>query len=293
MPQAQPQDLQNPRNMDEVTQSLIQIEGTRNWSSDNIREKENTQLFAVLGALSADAPQYTNQFKPSNMTAEQFHRMIVRECQRRGILDDYYEGRINYAETGRIARDNPVADIARSFVRRSFSFPNEENGTPANLEMNPLQVAIYDAGTDMFFRNQLVSPLSSDVARALNLPRKPDGKPYEIGMTTDVDHYTLGYALGSMNEINPANPNAQTTVRATVDNTPENIQAAFCREVPKLFEAGRGMQPRDAAVAGFMQGRIDARSNFEGRETEVGLFAPCPTPANTNVPVARTASNQR
>jgi len=293
MPQAQPQDRQPIRTTEEADRAIVEEFKTRTWTPENIREVNPNVITAALAIVLADRPSSTNFIKPPHMTAEQFHRMLMREAQRRGILDDHFAEQIELENLQRIRHDDALVNAVRAFSRNSFSFPSQEQGAPANLQMNPAQVAIYDAATDMFFRNQRNSPLSADVARALNLPPRTDGTSYSLGTGTDVDNYTLGYALGAMSELNPANPNAQTTVRATVDNTPENIQAAFCREVPKLFEDGRSMEPRDAAVTGFMQGRIDARSNFEGRETEVGLFAPCPTPANTNVPVARTASNQR
>lgn len=273
--QAQPQDRQRTLTPQEVDRGLVEEFKTRTWTPENIREINPHMISAALATLFADRPASTNYIKPPQMTAEQFHRMLMREAQRRGILDDYFAGHIDAENLQRIRNDDTLTNAVRSFARNSISFPSQEQGAPTNLQLNPVQVAIYDAATDMFFRNQATSALSADVARALNLPRKADGTSYSLGISTDIANYTLGYALGAMRELNPANPAPQAEVRITIGTNREQVQQMFCQNVPTLFLEGRGLSPRDAALSGFAQARIDAQSNFEARDIEVGLFGPC------------------
>lgn len=273
--QAQPQDRQPIRTQEEADRALVEQFKTRTWAPDNIRDVDQGMILTALSTVLSDRPASTNYIKPPQMTAEQFHHMLVREAQRRGVLDDYFTLDIDYSNLQDFRNDNTLANAVRSFARNSISFPSQEQGAPANLQLNPVQVAIYDAATDMFFRNQATSALSADVARALNLPRKTDGTSYTLGTFTDVDNYTLGYALGAMRELHPANRARQAEVRITIGTNREQVQQMFCQNVPTLFLEGRGLSPRDAALSGFAQARIDAQTNFEARNIEVGLFGPC------------------
>lgn len=187
----QPQDRQPIRTRDDANLVLVEKFRTRTWTPENIRDVNPYMIDAALSSASTDQPAITNFIKPQRMTAEQFHRMLMRELQRRGLLDDYFADEIDTLNLQRIRHDDALKNAVRAFPRRSFSFPNQEQGSAVNLQLNPAQVAIYDAATDMFFRNQPTSALSADVARALNLPRKSDGKSYALGVSTDVDNYTL------------------------------------------------------------------------------------------------------
>jgi hypothetical protein len=62
----------------------------------------------------------------------------------------------------------------------------------------------------------------------------------------------------------------------------DQLREHYGSVINKLFESDRSYSNKDSFALGFMQARIDGRSNFQPTNDKVGLFADCSTKLGLN-----------
>jgi hypothetical protein len=245
----------------------------RTWNPASIRNRSLEVLTAALSIIDEDEPQFTGQMVPAGMTLAQFHAMILREVGRRDAFGRSYRMRIEGA--GKV--DHPVLSRVQPFRRQTFDYP-KGLGPQRAIRLNPEDMLIYDGVTAKFITNRADIELQADVAQALGLPPRAGGKPYRIVSRTDTADFTWGAALASIRALQPSNP--QTDREIAVDLVPggtnDQVQASFCRAHPSIYAEGRALSRNDAALAGGILGRVQARGNYQGDSVAVeGIMQPC------------------
>jgi hypothetical protein len=201
-----------------------------------------------------------DQIKPTTMNREQFSRAILRESARRGIVDNPYERRFS---------DFPQRNI--TVTRPLGVSPNPQNQVTAS----PVILALNDSATNVILNPRTAGFLiEPDVARAIG---RPDLALNGVSIANDAATYDFGYTVGALPEFRRGQ---QLEKVLGFVQPPDVVQQAFCPVVGEIFrQDGRTLDQTEAFTAGFIQARIDARTNFQGTDIPVGTTALCPASA--------------
>lgn len=287
-----------PRNSDEEAVRILTTRAnSREWTPETIQRQPLGVVMLALQVVDSDNPSLTARISPQGMPPENFHNMLLREMDRRNAFGQYVYGETVPPRPGEATpAPNDALERVVRFIRPQLALNGVSVAAGENKETNvtPGDAALYDAATTsiLFERysrtenGRTIYPelvLSRDVVSALNLPPAPNGTVYTSGPITDVGRRTLGYAFASVDAFNPLHSNGPLLVALTPqreDGTPVpfgEIQGPYCQSVSAMYQAGEQMNPRDAFVSGFIQGRVNDR-NPEASNPAIGITAACPVP---------------
>jgi hypothetical protein len=227
------------------------------FTSQDIAKLDSGELLGIRRLIRAEQYDVIDQILPRNMSRSEFGRAILRESARRGeITRDYAE----------VFRDVPnYSTMKVNVTRQAFG---AADSIPQRVTELAAVIAIRDAGIEMAVNNAPQFNLKPDIAAALG-KKTTDG----VLIDTDVKAYDFGYMTGAMPQFNKGDA---LHIRLQAAKSPEELQQAYCPVIANLFEEGRAYNNRDSFALGFMQARIDGRSNFQPSNDRVGLFADCP-----------------
>lgn len=250
------------------------------WTVDDIKGKFITSELNIIRAIIQDERyDLVDRIKPTAMSRSEFSRAVLRELAKRGELKTLYDRRFSDVSE-RVAT-----------VQRPLQVPPANQRTVTG---DVVTIALSDAAT-----NAVVNPLSTeafrinienDVAAQIGLPVQADGKLSGIDTRTDTAAYDLGYTVGALPQFRRGAPFEKGITFREQDAN--EINEGYCVVVNEIFaQSGRSLNQREVFTAGFSQGRSDARTNFQGREAQTGLFDLCParTPAPTEQDLAKLA----
>ncbi len=279
----------------------------REWNYLSVRSRLTSVLRTAMMLVEWDKPECTLKMIPTGMNIQQFHNMLLREMDRRNRLTEYVLWFImmGHHDSWEDNYDLNLHDniILSNNLDRIFQFerPTQNwmsysvsTGIKVKSDITPGEAMLYDAAlTSVYFERysyksdngSMVYPdlvLDSDVVSALNLPQLPKGEYYAYGMNlTDVMRRTLGYAFASVDRFNPELSKSSLTVSLQLkreDGSPvyaSEMQDQYCRQSRALYEAGASMNPRDAFLSGFVQGRVN-RKNPGATSPAIGITGACP-----------------
>lgn len=287
-------------------------EGANKWTPETIKQADPILIFGAMASLDSDDPSISSMLLPKGMTLQTYDRMLNREMSRREMWPQYYQHAAEVVGKKRgtdySAYDIPqlgaVLELTRPKIamdEKGLKFDSTNNVT---IKADPMTVAMYDALIDVMITNKSGLSLRDDTADALGYPRRADGKAWGAFANTDVADHRLMYALASLKYFNPTPGVGDATEAAfwlTPGVTNGQLQTAFCRLTPSIYDKGRSSGlpgPRDAGLPGLLEARVDARSGgFETNDMPPdGLFQPCSVPMASNsnesmdVPAKRVAA---
>ncbi len=236
----------------------------RDLTSEDFKKFSTQDLDFMRAVIFDDQYKYIDQILPKSMDRADFARNILRELARRGeIKDTFLRGFPQFPNFG-------TSRI--TVTREPFG---AESPLPKEVTELAAVIAIRDASVDVVLNNAGGWGLKDDVMDKLG--KKIKGvKPIE----TDAEAYDLGYTAGAMPEFKR---NDALNMRLVAARTVAEIQKDYCPVVDNLFKEGRAYDNRDSFAFGFMQARVDGRTNFEPTTDRYGLTEGCPkTPKLAN-----------
>lgn len=227
------------------------------WTAQDFFKFDNSEIFAIRAMFSDERYDLIDQIKPTSMNREQFSRAILRESARRGILENPYERRFS---------DIPTNDV--TVMRPLGVSPQAQRAVTAS----PVTLALNDSATNVILNPRTAGILiEPDVARAMG---RPDLALNGVSIANDAATYDFGYTVGALPEFRRGQ---QLEKGLGFVQPPEVVQQAYCNVTAEIFrQSGRTLDQTEAFSAGFIQARIDARTNFQGTDIPVGTTASCP-----------------
>lgn len=228
------------------------------WLAADFKKFSADDIFIIRAAITDERYDLIDSLKPTAMSRAEFTRTILREAARRGILENFYDERF---------QNVPMSDVT---VSRPLQAPaNAQRPVTAN----PVELALHDAAASVVFNPRTAAiTIEPDVANAM---RRPDLSLFGVSIVNDAATYDLGYTTGAL----PQFRRGQTLeLGLGFVQGPEQVQQAFCPVTNEIFrQSGRTLDQTEAFSAGFIQARIDARSNFQGTDVATGITAACPS----------------
>jgi hypothetical protein len=231
----------------------------KDWSSEDLKFISDADVTLIRTLLTQERYDISDAMTPSSMSRADFLRAVLRESAQRGIADD------NWLVGTTPSRSRQIT-VSRAPI-------GLENPVPQQVRELASVVAIRDAAEDILVNNANAFRFKPEVASALGY------KPQDFfRIINDAKAYDFGYTVGSMNEYRQDNG---LRIRATSPLPPQEVQARYCAPTNLIFEPGRALDNRDSFLAGFLQARVDSRTNFEPVNDHIGLFAECPPAPKT------------
>jgi len=264
------------------------------FTSADIAKLDSPRLQALRNMMTLEKFHITDRLLPNNMDRTEFTRSILRELARRSEVAFPF----NLFPTGDPALQNTQATVTR------FPFA-VDNAQSEQVAQSVGSMVMRDGFVDIMQTNASGIRLSSDVGAPVGLK----GLTYPIA--TDTEAFTFGYAVGAQPQFQKNDalkltltlaPNREQSelISAQRDEmekrgTPKPeldalerreankfVQSNHCADIAAIFEAGRALNNNEAVARGFIQARVDARSEFSpivnGQPKDrLGIYADCPS----------------
>jgi hypothetical protein len=231
------------------------------WTAQDFFKFSDSEISLTRSMFGDERYDLIDQIKPKSMNRVQFGRAILRESARRGILANPYERRFGGIPTNAVTVIRPLGVLPEAQDRVAAA---------------PLRLTLHNNAT-VIIKNPRIAgiQIEPDVAHAMG---RPDLALHGVSIANDAATFDFGYTVGAMPEFR----RGQTLeLSLGFAQTPEVLQTAFCLIVGEIFrQPGRTLDQTEAFSAGFVQARMDARSNFQGSDIPVGLSASCPSTAS-------------
>lgn len=231
----------------------------RNWTPDDFGVLSTNMLTIIRAVISSERYDLVDRLKPENMGRAEYSRAILRESASRnnGDLENFYSRRL-------------AAPVSSVTVSRPIGVPTSAQ---VRVTADPSILAIHDAAVSILRNPKYAAVVfEPDVAQAMG---RPDRALAGVPVRTDASTYDLGYTAGAAAALRAGQSLA---LSVGFVEAPEKVQRAYCMIAFDIFRsAGRTVDQTEAFSAGFLQARIDARSNFQGQEVPLAFNSPCPS----------------
>ena len=194
---------------------------------------------------------------PYHMSRAEFHRAVLRESARRGIITMPYKSRLGLTgvNEGTLVTVNRPRDVPASAERR--------------ITGAAFAVILLDAASN-FLKNPTLGALvlSPDIVAEFGI--KTD-KPVGFAMAADTYLIDLGYTVGSMPE---AQLNGMLPLQLEYGTDQQNqLQAAYCVAANEAYlGTDRVIDQNEAFSIGYLQAKMDRQTGFSGPEQSLGVF---------------------
>lgn len=242
----------------------------RDFTAADFSRLPDRDLSTIRAIFIEENYDLIDQIKPTRMSRAEFSRGILREAARRGEAMNYYEFRMPFG-------------VENVTVARPQEAPPERR---VNLTESPAFITARDTAVGILRNRNLGSVnVQPDVAAQVGLRPDAQGRLPGFGIPTDTAAYDLGYTMGAV----PQNrPNGSAPLELLFDQGPEQITYGYCAATNDIYaQRGRVIDQQEAFSAGWMQGRQDARSDFNPTDVRIGVLGSvCPVstpPVNDNV----------
>jgi hypothetical protein len=222
------------------------------WTPADFYKFHDNAIDELRAMISDERYDLIDRIKPTAMNRAEFVRSVMRETAKRGTTEHYYDWRF---------RDIPLTDVS---VARPLDVPAASQRT---VSANPVQLALHDAAAAV-----IKNPRAGAMVIEPDVAAKIGKSALSISLATDTSTYDLGYTVGALPLFRIGMPMA---IAINFGQGRDNVQKAYCSIAFEIFKTGRTLDQTEVFSAGFLQARIDGKSNFEGTEKETGAFAPC------------------
>ncbi|MES2983853.1 MAG: hypothetical protein V4735_01540 [Pseudomonadota bacterium] len=258
----------------------------KNWTVEHLRLLPDRDIHGLQTGLPTNAsdmwqlmPDSFSRGKSTDEARAEFGRALLREGARRGIADDNARStlQILVAEvTGKEytkIKTDQIVDTKRASI--DFAPPGVAVPQPlqkVQLSATALKVLdevkdCLDSGYDQDPKNNGETRIRPDVAASVAAANGLKNMPaLSIQRRRDSGCFVTAYALGSMPQFDIDKEGVVLPIGLTVlTSTLETAPA----KVAQIFSANKTGQvsSADAAILGFLQGRLDSKTSFESMDT--------------------------
>ncbi len=235
----------------------------KDWTAADFKNIDRDDLRELANIMSTEHYSVSDDLLPKGMSRQDFVRSLDREMARRDTLKTDYLDRLF------VNVPKPVPQVRVLRAAHTIGGKPGNSITPEMVQEAAGIIALRDMAINITTDSQdTYIPLQPDFTKAVGL--NPNTV---VPLRSDVRAYEVGYLVGSRREFTQSNG---LYLGVHFDEPLQTVQSGYCATVAQIFQPGKAYDNSVSVVNGFMQARVDARTNFEPTTEHVGLGIECP-----------------